>query len=65
MSCHGFLKNKNPVVILKFPKRTLEYYLSKCFTLFECNTNNLEKLPNDLKDRICAEDKDNYDKVMI
>ena len=24
MSCHGFLKSKNPVVILKFPKKMLE-----------------------------------------
>ena len=27
MSCHGFLKNKTSVVILKCPKRMLEYYL--------------------------------------
>ena len=29
MSCHGFLKNKDTVVILKCPKRMFEYYLSK------------------------------------
>ena len=39
MSCHGFLKNKNPVVILKCPKRMLEYFFSKRFTLFDCNQN--------------------------
>ena len=33
MSCHGFLKNINYVVILKFPKRMLEYYFSKGFTI--------------------------------
>ena len=27
MSCNGFLKNKNYIVILKCPKRMLEYYL--------------------------------------
>ena len=43
MSCHGFLKKIDSVVILKCPKRMLEYYLSKGFTLFECNNNNLEK----------------------
>ena len=41
------------------------YYLSKGFTLFECNTINLEKLPIEVKDRIHAEDTENYDKVMI
>ena len=35
MSCHGFLKNINSVVILKCPKRMLEYYLSKRFTILE------------------------------
>ena len=34
----------------------LEYYFSKWFTLFDCDTNNLEKLPNESKDRIHAED---------
>ena len=29
MSCHGLLKNKDPVVILKFPKRMVEHYYSK------------------------------------
>ena len=33
MSCHGFLKNINNVVILKCPKRMLEYYFSKGFTI--------------------------------
>ena len=65
MSCHGFLKNKNPVVVLKFPKRMLEQYFSKVFTLFDCNTNNLAKLPNEVKDRIYTEDAKNSDKVVI
>ena len=29
MSCHGFLRNKNSVVILKCSKRMLEYYSQK------------------------------------
>ena len=29
MSCHGFLKNKNSVVILERPKKMLEYYFPK------------------------------------
>ena len=55
MSCHGFLKNINSVVILKFPKRMLEYYFSKGFTILECNDNNLAKLPNEVKKIIHAE----------
>ena len=39
----------------------LKYYFSKGFTLFDFNTNNLAKLPNKVKDRICAEDTDNSD----
>ena len=65
ISCHGFFKNKDPIAILKFPKRTLEYYFSEGFTLFDCNTNNLAKLPNEVKKRTHAEDTENYDKVMI
>ena len=40
MSCHGFLKNIKYVVILKCPKRMLEYYFSKGFTILECNVNS-------------------------
>ena len=49
ISCHGFLKNINSVVILKFSKGMLEYYLSKGFTILECNDNNLAKIPNEIK----------------
>ena len=64
MSCHGFLKNINYVVILKFPKRMLEYYLSKGFTILECNDNNLAKLTNDVKQITHTEETDNSEKVM-
>ena len=64
MSCHVFLKNINYVVILKCPKRMLEYYFSKGFTILECNYNDLEKLPNDLKKITHAEDKFNSDKFI-
>ena len=43
----------------------LEYYFSKGFTLFDWNTNNLAKIPNEVKDIIHAEDAENSDKVMI
>ena len=65
MSCRGFLKNKDSVVILKCPKNIFEYYLSKSFIHFDCNKSNLEKLSSELKDRIYAEVTDNSDKVRI
>ena len=55
MYCHGFLKNINSVVILKFPKSMLGYYFSKGFTILECNDNGLEKLPNEVKEIIYEE----------
>ena len=42
----------------------LKYYLSKVFTVFECNTINLEQLPNEVKDRIHEEERNNWDKVI-
>ena len=49
MFCHGFLRSIHYVVILKCPENVLEYYFSKGFTILECNVNNLEKLPIDVK----------------
>ena len=65
MSCHVFLKNKDSVVILKCPKRMLEYYFSKGFIHFDCNKSNMEKLSYEVKYRIYTELIDNSDKVMI
>ena len=65
MSCHGFSKNKDLVVILKFPKRMFEYYFSKGFSYFYCSIINLGKLPTEVKQIIHAEDTDNPYKVMI
>ena len=62
--CHGFLKNIKSIVILKFPKRMVEYYFSKGFDILECNFNNLAKLPNETKQRIYAEETDDPDYVM-
>ena len=44
MSCNGFLNYISSVVVLKFPKRMLEYYFSKGFDILKFNVNNLEKL---------------------
>ena len=64
ISCRGFLKNIHSVFIVKFPKRTLEYYFSKGFTILECNDNNLAKLPNYVKQRTHAENTDSSDKFI-
>ena len=36
LSCHGFSKNNESVVILKCPHRMSEYYFNKGFIIFEC-----------------------------
>ena len=65
MSFHGFLRNIHSIAIIKCPKRMLGYYLSKGFTLFDCDMINFSKLPNEAKVKIHGEDTDNSDKVMI
>ena len=65
ISCHGFLKNEDSVVILKFPNRMFGYYFSKLFIHFDCDEIVFKKLPYKVKDRIGAEITDNSDKVMI
>ena len=42
----------------------LEHYFSKGSTLFECNTNNLKTIPNEIKTRIHTEETENFDTVM-
>ena len=64
MSCRVFLKNINSVVVLKFPKRMLEYYFSKAFTVLECNDNNWSKLLNDVKHITHSEETDHSEKFM-
>ena len=45
-SCHVFTNNIKYIVILKCPRRMLEYYFSKGFGILERNPNNLKKIPN-------------------
>ena len=58
MSCRGFFKDINYAVISQCPKRILEYYFSKGFTILEYNANNLEKSTNELNQIIHAEEAD-------
>ena len=62
--CHGFSKIVKSIVVLNCPKRMLEYYFSKGFGISECNSNNLAKLKNKVKQRIHAEVTYNSDYVM-
>ena len=64
LSCHGFPRNINSIVVLKCPKRMLEYYFSKGFGILEHNNNNLEKIPNEVKQKIHAKEADNSNYVM-
>ena len=55
LSCHGFMKNNDSVVIIKLPNRMFEYYLNKGFIIFDFDKNNLERFPSEIKDWIGAE----------
>ena len=40
LSCHGFLKNSDSVVILKCPNRMSEYYFNKGFVKLMCDEDH-------------------------
>ena len=42
-----------------------EYYFDKGFIIFDCDENNLERLPSELKDRVGEEVICNPGKLMI
>ena len=65
LSCRGFLKNNESVVILKFPNRIFEYYFNKGFIIFDSDEKNLKRLPSEVKYRVYAEITVNSDRVMI
>ena len=63
-SFHGFQKNMESIVVLKCPKRMLEYYFSKGFGILECNSNHVTIISNLVKYRIQAEETHNIDYFM-
>ena len=65
LSCRDFLKNDYYVVILKCPHRMFEPYFNKGFIVFDCDENNLKRLPSQVKDRVGAKVTENSDKVII
>ena len=64
LSCHGFTKNIESILLLKCPKIILEYYSSKGFGILECNSNHLKKVLNLVKQRINAEETHDSNYVM-
>ena len=64
LSCHGFFKKNDYVVILKCPNRMFEFYFDKRL-IFYFDKNNLKRLPSEIKDRVGVEVTDNSDIVMI
>ena len=40
LSCHGFSKNNESVVIIKCPNRMSEYYFNKGLVIFECHEDH-------------------------
>ena len=42
LSCHGFLKNDDSIVILKCPNRMSEYYFNKGFVELICGEDHLK-----------------------
>ena len=65
LSCQGFLKNNEYIVILKYPHIMFEYYFNKGFIIFNCDGNNLKILLSQVKDRVGAEVTVNSDKFML
>ena len=55
LSFQGFLKNNESVVILKFPNRMFEYYFNKESIIFNCDENNLKRLPSQVIYRVGEE----------
>ena len=64
-SCQGLSKNNESVVRLKCPHRMFEYYFNKVFIIFDCDKENLKRLPSHVKDRVGAEVTIISDKGML
>ena len=65
LSCQGFFKNNESIVILKCPNRMSEYYFIKGFIQLTCDEDHLKTPHVGVKDRVGAELKLNSDLVML
>ena len=54
LSCQGFSKNNESVVILKCPHRISKYCFNKGFIVFNCEEEKLKRLPSQVNDRVGA-----------
>ena len=65
LSCQGFLKNNESIVIFKCPNRMSEYCFNKGFIQLTWDEDHLKTLPVWVKDIVGAELKVNSDLVML
>ena len=65
ISCHGFMKNKNSTVVLVCLYQLVNYHLLKGFVIIEYNSKHLISVPNEVKQRIHAIDKQKTDHVLV
>ena len=61
LSCQGFLKNNDYIVILKCTNRMSQYYFNKGFIQLTCDEDHLKIFPVRVKDRVGEELKVNSD----
>ena len=55
LSCQGFIKNNDSIVILKCPNRMSQYYFNKGFIQLPCVKDHLKKNPKNVKEKVGAE----------
>ena len=65
LSCQGFLKNNDSIMIIKCTNRMSQYYFNKVFIQLTCDEDHLKTLPVKVKDRVGAEVKVNSDLFML
>ena len=65
LSCHGFTGKPNSTVILNFQYFLVNYYLAKGLIIIKHISKQLISVPNDVRLRIHAIDKQKKDYVMV
>ena len=63
--CHGFMKEKNSIVILNLRTCLIINYLSKKIYIIEQGTKQLSLIPNDVILRINLNNQSDTDYVMV
>ena len=65
LSCQVFINNSESIVIIKCPNRISQYYFNNRFIQLPCDKDHLEKIPENVKERVGAEMEMNTNLVMI